>query len=662
MITSRFHKDEAVLQRDTLIRKAKNRRLVFFSVELLVMLALFILIPIALKQMVASPFYMPLVPAIMVPLAFGAGFLATGAYFKKRLYNIADLTEKPAVRSSYARVGMVWTVVFVLLLLIFLIALPPFGGTNLAESQMAREGNPSVGANSYLRLQFQGADIFSTYRSEISVESRQNYTLDLYLMYKSDADTLTFDPAAPPTNVINATANASKYEYKGAELDSREYTLIIYNGNNDSALIHYRVFERTSDMLSTLFIAFFIVYIAIAAGWVVHVRSLARKEALPPVMPPAPIQLPAQAPMPGPPQPGARMPAQLMPPYATAPTADEGGVPMSITCPRCNTAFEVMRGAGPTKIRCPNCGKEGTLAGLPAAALAEARAQQATAPAPPMQQPAPAAGMQYAPQYQEQAPAQPQYAPQYQSQYASQNAPQYPPQYAEEQPQGRGAPAAAPPQAATLSPYEQAPPGAPAPSPYEQLMAMGIGGGETIPEAAASPVEAQPEAPAPPPAPAAAQRAPPSPAAPAYAPPAPSAGKRTIACPRCKQAFQIDKVDGPQNIRCPHCGKEGTIGAKKAPAPSTIGAVAAPPAAPPMPVQAPAPAMPALARGRPVALAGTGAQPQTPASMAAAAPAGAVAPKMISCPQCKKPFAVTETRRPVQVKCPNCGKEGVLRK
>jgi phage FluMu protein Com len=35
---------------------------------------------------------------------------------------------------------------------------------------------------------------------------------------------------------------------------------------------------------------------------------------------------------------------------------------------------------------------------------------------------------------------------------------------------------------------------------------------------------------------------------------------------------------------------------------------------------------------------------------------------MISCPACKKPFAVAETRRPIQVKCPSCGKEGVLRK
>jgi DNA-directed RNA polymerase subunit RPC12/RpoP len=49
--------------------------------------------------------------------------------------------------------------------------------------------------------------------------------------------------------------------------------------------------------------------------------------------------------------------------------------------------------------------------------------------------------------------------------------------------------------------------------------------------------------------------------------------------------------------------------------------------------------------------------------MAGAAPAAAVAvPKMISCPACKKPFAVTETRRPLQVRCPACGKEGLLRK
>jgi DNA-directed RNA polymerase subunit RPC12/RpoP len=119
--------------------------------------------------------------------------------------------------------------------------------------------------------------------------------------------------------------------------------------------------------------------------------------------------------------------------------------------------------------------------------------------------------------------------------------------------------------------------------------------------------------------------------------------RRNMACPRCKQIFSIEKVEGPQHIRCPHCGKEGTIGSR----------------APPAPAAAPAPRPAAARPTRPPLQA---AQPATPVPAPVAPAARAPAPKMISCPACRRPFPVTETRRPLQVKCPNCGKEGMLRK
>lgn len=621
MVTSRFHKDEAEFQRDTMIRKVRSRRAIALVAELVAMLALFIVMVVLLGPLGTSPLYIPIYPAIIVPLAFGAVFLGTGAYFKKRLYVLADLSEKPQLRGRYGRYGLVYVAVFLALALVFLIALPPFGGTNLAEQTMVREDNTNVGSNTYIRLQFTGADMFGSYRAEVSVTSKNGVPLSFYLMEKSDAE--AFDPAIPPTNAIAFREDAANYSYDGSDLKAQDYTLIISNLQNDTAAIHYKVFQRTSDDLSLFFIIFFLVYVGIAGGWTAHVRSLARTETVPVIAPPVPGPMPQRPPMPGPPQPGMGMAAQAAAPPAPGPAPETGGVPMSITCPRCNTVFEVMRGAGPTKIKCPGCGKEGTLAGLPAAAMAAARAQPA-----PVQQPATAqeaapqqyAPQQYAPQYPE-TPARPEYPPARMAQAGTNSS--YPP--SAPQAYAQPAPAAgdvyAPP----------APPPAPAAplSPYDQLMAMGLGpAGPAIPEAAAAPVPA-PVAPAPAPVP-----------------------KRTIACPRCKQAFQIDKVDGPQHIRCPHCGKEGTIGAKKpappAAAPPPAAPAPAPAVTPPAPAPRPAPAAPAI---------------QTPSPTGGAPPAGAAAgPKMISCPACKKPFAVTSPVRPIQVKCPNCGKEGMLRK
>jgi len=139
------------------------------------------------------------------------------------------------------------------------------------------------------------------------------------------------------------------------------------------------------------------------------------------------------------------------------------------------------------------------------------------------------------------------------------------------------------------------------------------------------------------------------------APPAPAGPvpKRNMSCPRCKTVFPIDAIEGPQQIKCPSCGKEGTIGKKPqapaappaapAPAPEAPPAPAPAPQLPPAIIIAPAPAAPAV---------------RTPGP-APAAPAGG---RMIGCPQCKKPFAVTDPTRPIKVRCPSCGKEGLLKK
>ncbi|UCF08683.1 MAG: hypothetical protein JSW28_03060 [Thermoplasmata archaeon] len=62
--------------------------------------------------------------------------------------------------------------------------------------------------------------------------------------------------------------------------------------------------------------------------------------------------------------------------------------------------------------------------------------------------------------------------------------------------------------------------------------------------------------------------------------------------------------------------------------------------------------------------AGVAAQPQAPqayqAASQATATAAGVMTETIRCPGCQKPFAVSYTSKPIKVKCPSCGVEGVL--
>ena len=41
--------------------------------------------------------------------------------------------------------------------------------------------------------------------------------------------------------------------------------------------------------------------------------------------------------------------------------------------------------------------------------------------------------------------------------------------------------------------------------------------------------------------------------------PAPEKPTRTLRCPKCKQTFIVEEKEKPFSVKCPHCGKEGTI-------------------------------------------------------------------------------------------------------
>jgi len=290
----------------------------------------------------------------------------------------------------------------------------------------------------------------------------------------------------------------------------------------------------------------------------------------------------------------------MAPPKAPAPAAGAAWAPdqaalrtvqLTITCPNCKTPFAATRGPAPTRIKCPSCGTEGTLPPLP-------------------QQPAPAAAPAGAPQ-----------------------------------------PGAMPevkmpldcPKCGTH--FEVTRGYTPT-----RIKCPSCGTEGTLPPLARPAMPAVAPAPAvtPAPAPPAAGHPVPAPTTPvtaaradmAVAPVAPSAVQyKTISCPRCKRTFTIEKKEGPQQIKCPHCGKEGAIGKPAAAAAMAPAPVATPPAAPPAPKLPPAVPLSAIP------------PPRHPAPG-----------RMITCPQCHVPFPVSDTRRPLSVRCPNCGKEGVLRK
>jgi ribosomal protein S27E len=403
--------------------------------------------------------------------------------------------------------------------------------------------------------------------------------LDFYLLTKTDADQLDAELNTIADMAKASRTNGTGFNYEKMDLDSGLYTVVIVNANNETADISYTIHRTTSAELTSTLVLFFFVFVAMAAGWMQYTRKLASSPEMPAALPPALVQTaPAperptvqRAPIGGATASGLEStPAPSSMAAISEPPA--GGTRMTITCPRCSTTFDVVRGGGPTRIKCPSCGKEGTLAGLPMPPREpEPEAPPAASPAaveapciPRVERPAP---------YPPSAPAREEYLPPEPAYPAAPRAPAYPSE-----------------------------PTAPA-------------------TAARPPVETHAEIP----------EAPAIPAEPVL--PVTPVPRRNIACPRCRQIFSIDKVEGPQQIRCPHCGKEGTIGARRQPVPA---------AAPPAPRPAPPPI------------------PEAPVTHVPVSPAAA--PKMICCPACKRPFPVAETRRPLQVKCPNCGKEGVLRK
>jgi DNA-directed RNA polymerase subunit RPC12/RpoP len=561
MITSRFNKDEAVDQREYMTSKMKRKRSMVYLAILVAMVVLFFVLVIAATPFRMDPFYMPMFPPVLSILSLGAALIGAGMYFRTRFWKLADQSARRPMMLGSGRAAMVFLVLCLMVLVIVLPLSPIAPKPNFAESMLETTGHPQVGPSTHIRLQFQGAGSMAGVHSWVSLSCRNNLSLDFYLMTKEKADQLGDDLAQAGDMSLASRTNATAFEYDRLDLDSGTYTVVIVNANNDTAEIGYTIHRTTSAELTYTLALFSVVYMAMAAWWVVHTRKIAAMPEVPVPLPSALVQLPPQperptvqrAPMGASTASGLASPAQS---GAAAPSGPvSGGTLMAITCPRCSTTFDVFRGAGPTRIKCPSCGKEGTLAGLPM----------------PPPEPRPEAPP---------VPAQ-----------AEPEAPYIPPRV--ERPA---------PRSYTAEPESPIIPAPVAARPMEPQA-------PEIPEAPALPAE---------------------PVIPVTPPP-----RRNMACPRCKQIFSIEKVEGPQHIRCPHCGKEGTIGSRAPPAPA-----AAPVA--PMPRPAAAPAFPA----------------QVPAAPAAPAPA----PKMISCPACRRPFPVTETRRPLQVKCPNCGKEGMLRK
>jgi DNA-directed RNA polymerase subunit RPC12/RpoP len=608
MITSRFNKDEAVVQRDYMTTNLRKRRIYLLVGTFFAMLIMFIVLVIAATPYNNDPLFIPLFPSVLAFFISGAVFLTIGMYFKKRFWTLADPAERKPMAARYARMAMVWIIIFVIVLVLFLPMSPMVPKPNYAEGMMTKERQATVGPSTHIRLEFPGADIFATVQSGVSIKCTNDLTLDFYMMTKDTADQLDAELNQIADLATASRINSTDFEYRTLDLDSQVYTVVMVNTNNETAHIEYTIHETTSDGLTTLFVIFFMVYIAMAGAWMQYSRTLGLRVEAPAALPPAPLPMASQverptvqrAPMAGPAQAhlGGPAPLESYPAEAEQPSS---GTRMTISCPRCSTTFDVVRGAGPTRIKCPSCGKEGTLAGLPMPPK-----EPEPAPTPPT--PRPAAEASYMPRVERPAP-------------------QAPPVPAYEEP--------APPEPT----YPEAP---------------------VAPQYPAAPAQAEiPEAPT-------------LPAAPVI--PVTPVPKRNIACPRCRRIFAIDKVEGPQHIRCPHCGKEGTIGAAKAPAISTAppailevpvtivlaspgAAVARSQAAPSYPAAHAVPSAPGVLPPFP------GTRPATPVSRLPSP--GALPPsppKMISCPACKKPFPVAETRRPLQVKCPNCGKEGMLRK
>jgi len=146
--------------------------------------------------------------------------------------------------------------------------------------------------------------------------------------------------------------------------------------------------------------------------------------------------------------------------------------------------------------------------------------------------------------------------------------------------------------------------------------------------------------------------------------PAPQGVQKSIVCPRCRNRFAYTKIEGQvTDIQCPNCGKRGRVGAKTAP-PTPAAAVPtrgppprpateprlpprpAGPTRPPKPAPAPKPAVSPL--------------DEIIGSPAAPRPAGGKT-KTLACPKCKQKFTVVEKPRPFEIKCPHCGKTGMLR-
>ena len=321
--------------------------------------------------------------------------------------------------------------------------------------------------------------------------------------------------------------------------------------------------------------------------------------------------------------------------------AASSGVRTTIKCPSCGTPITVLQGPEPVKVVCPNCGMTGTMPALPAAQAAGAPAQPQAAeavggapPAPPLSSVAGGAAAGPAPQAALVRTVLP--CPDCGTMFDVMRGPSP----TKIQCPNCGKTGMLPGLSAEAMAATAPPQGAPAFQQPQQPGAM------QLQMAAAAPPSTLPMQ---------AQSA-------ADMPVAESVTEtRTIACPRCRQQFTIEKKEGPQHITCPHCGKEGTIG-RQAAQPAAPSAAPAPQAHA-LPAPSPAPPARAVAQGRQRYAPAPAQRPaqQYPGGYSAPGAGPQAAGQLVTCPACGTRFPVSDPRRPIQVRCPSCGKVGTLR-
>ena len=275
MITSRFNKDEAAVQRDYMTANIRRKRSITLVSLLAVMFAVFILLIFVATPFRASPLFMPLFPPVLSFLIFAPAMAGAGIYFRMRLWKVAEPSERRPMMQRSSKTGLVMLVLALMILVVALPVSPLFPSPNAAESLLEKSDHAQILNTSNIRLQFQGSGVLAGVYSGVSVSCQNNLSLDFYLLTKDDADGLGEDLAQVYELSIAKSLNATSFDYDKDDLDSGMYTVVIVNPNDAVAEISYTIHQTSSPVLTSTMTLFAIVYIIMAAWWTVHTRKIA---------------------------------------------------------------------------------------------------------------------------------------------------------------------------------------------------------------------------------------------------------------------------------------------------------------------------------------------------------------------------------------------------